>query len=131
MPVYDQSTVGRHFVLANARLNKRRVFEQRKAIRKIFANRGQAFGGRHAFSVRWVERFAWRVFSHFESAPLISRDAIEAHGIVVNPSWEAVLVEPCVADRRTEVERLLARRRDRPAEHIGEQLPSQGPHAKT
>src|SRR5579864_570191 len=119
MPVHDEVFVRRVLVLTDARLNQRSAFERRETIIQVLTNELDRGSGRRAVAGSGIEGGAAVVVGYFETAPVVTRNAIEVmRGTVLDPCGHVGLDKPGVARGYAEEEHFLTRGMNQVADHV-------------
>ena len=107
MTVDNELAVGSLLVLADTGLDQRSIFQGREAEGQILADECQRLFADDPFSRSRIEGRAARVVCNFETAALVSRNAIKETAAMVAPHRHLAVVKASVARRCTEEEDVL------------------------
>ena len=95
--VHDEVTVGSLFVLANASLDERRVFQGRKTERYILANILQCLRTYHPLTVRRIEFRTACVVGDLEASAVASGNSVAKATAMIGPDGQVRVAESRVA----------------------------------
>src|SRR5580704_9582888 len=121
MPIDQKISARSIFVLANARLDDRRIAQRREPPRHVFSHlvcRGLADNARLRV---WIDDRSVAVERNLESARLDIRHSV-SFIILKHESWKRRRSKPRVAGRHSEKINLLPRRENPLAKHVGKKL---------
>ena len=122
MPIHDEVVVGSLLILADSRLDQRRVFHGRKAQGQVFAHGSQPVGIHYPLAVGGVEGRAAGVVGDFEAASLVAGNAVAEAVAVLGPNRKMAVVEVLLRRRHAEKEHILLGGTDAVSNGFGKQL---------
>src|SRR5438270_8328620 len=122
MTVDNELAVGRLFILADAGLNQRSIFQGREAEDQILTNELQRLRADHSFSRGGIEDRTAGVICNFETTARVPRDAIKETTAMVAPHWQVLVTKASVPRRRTKEEDVLLGGLNKIADGAGKKL---------
>src|SRR5712692_508711 len=107
VPIDDEVIIRAVFVLADTRLQQRRVLQPRKSEAKVLADRLEPVGAHRAVARGGIEFGSARIIRNLEAAPFISGNAVNESLAMIGPYRQLGLREAIVTGGRAEEKHVL------------------------
>src|SRR5712692_225975 len=107
VPIDDEVIIRAVFVLADTRLQQRRVLQPRKSEAKVLADRLEPVGAHRAVARGGIEFGSMRIIRNLEAAPFVSGNAVNESLAMIGPYRQLGLREAVVSGGRAEEKHVL------------------------